>query len=143
MNRAGGNLDGIANEDKGGVELPGSAPLIGVDEGAATAVAGEIKLAIAKNLGNIEAAAVMQVVGEEAQDLGEETGVPPYAVATVSGLVGEAVEGQVVPGTAGRELMEDGVKGLAAVGWGATDSGEAGRLGRLQEGLNEEPLFVS
>ena len=88
-----GGVEDKADDDKGGVELPGAVPVVGKDELLLTLATGEIKLALAKSRGNVEAAAVVQVVGEETQDLGEETGQLPLAIATIDGLVGGAAGG--------------------------------------------------
>jgi hypothetical protein len=136
---------GVAGQANGAPEAdPGNGDLPGVVEGGVVGDQPEgsdlmdLKEAIAVGLDEVEAATVVKVLEEAAEDAGQEAGVLPLAVIAVAGFMGGEVGGEVVPGGVFGELPEDGFEDEAGVGGGAA----AARGGWGEEGLEKGPLFV-
>ena len=124
----------------GGSLLPGALPLGGEGEFLFPAATFENEIAVITGGVQVEAAAITEVVPEEAEDFANEAKAEPLAVAAVAGLPGgELIEGQVVPGVGGAELGEDAIQDEAVVEEGTAGGGGGGWR---KEGFYKEPLFV-
>jgi hypothetical protein len=97
--------------------------------------------------GEVQSAALNQVLVEGTVDLIEEAGTLPHAVVAVAGLPFGGGTGEAVPGFPVGNLPEDGVEDEAQVGRRATRGLAPDRgcslLGRGsgEEGFDQGPLF--
>ena len=97
--------------------------------------------AVDEALGEVEAAALLQVLGQRPEGFGEHALLGPPLEAAVAGLVGRVALGQVAPGGAGTQDPQDGVEDVPWVPPGpAFAVRPARRIG--DQGFQDLPLLV-